>query len=62
MKKIRLNLDELEVESFETTPAMEKEQVFGYGTVVTCPETCPLSDCSCPRAACMCTDDEFICY
>jgi len=67
MKKIKLNLDDLKVESFVTTP--EAGGVQGYSCPscaatcatcdATCPytcppscDTCPFTDCSCPKTAC----------
>ncbi|MEM7352315.1 MAG: hypothetical protein AAF657_16055 [Acidobacteriota bacterium] len=60
MKKLRLDLDDLEVESFDTTPAGEEANegtVFGY-SCPSCPscgldlnETCG----SCPGMSCQMT-------
>lgn len=63
MKKIKLDLDELTVESFDTTP---EGAVYGYGTCptfcgqatcyVSCNgtcDTCPATDCSCPVRSCL---------
>lgn len=36
MKKIKLDLDDLKVESFETTPESEDGGVFGYASCPTC--------------------------
>jgi hypothetical protein len=62
VKKIKLDLDELKVESFDTLP---DGVVFGYST---CPtvcqnscgvtwcgtcQTCPVTDCSCPVRSCL---------
>jgi hypothetical protein len=67
MKKIRLNLDDLKVESFVTTPESEGV-VKGYSCptcdgptcAATCPatcpqtcDTCPWSECSCPPISCL---------
>lgn len=68
MKKIKLDLDDLKVESFTTTPD-DDAAVQGYscpscvntcdytceGNVTcdaTCPDTCAPTDCSCPIASC----------
>ncbi len=68
MKKITLDLDALEVESFETTPAGADEEagtVFGYYSCpgitcaytcgATCAESCgqPFTTCSCPVRECV---------
>lgn len=55
MKKIKLNLDDLQVESFDTTPEARPEDrgtVFGFttGSQVICdcdttPNTCDLNSC-----------------
>ncbi len=47
MKKLKLSLDDLEVESFETTPeiADTKGTVVGYGGGTAWGETCVASEC-----------------
>ncbi len=55
MEKIRLNLDDLNVESFETTVGPSKQgTVFGH--VVTLPYTCNQHTCetedTCPQDTC----------
>jgi hypothetical protein len=70
MKKIKLDLDDLKVESFDTLP---DGAVFGYST---CPtvcqqscgntycgscETCPPTDCSCPPRSCIGSSGGFPC-
>jgi hypothetical protein len=65
MKKIKLDLDDLKVESFDTSPEGADGEVFGYCTVgqtdcaqcptayYTCPATCNES-CGQPRTSCSC--------
>ncbi len=53
MKKLKLSLDDLEVESFETTPEITdtKGTVMGYGVngfEDTCPTECTCDTCVCP--------------
>lgn len=64
MGKLRLNLDQLTVDSFDTSvTAKEKGTVFGEqctcNTVCTCPG-CPSCDATCP-ATCAYTCDDWSC-
>jgi hypothetical protein len=55
MKKIKLDLDDLKVESFDTSPEGAEGEVFGYCNTTppcatcdsTCPNTCPAT---CPES------------
>ncbi len=70
MKKITLDLDALEVESFETTPAGDNEEagtVFGYGSCPSCPTcgayTCDATcaeSCGQPFTTCSCPVRECV--
>lgn len=64
MRKLRLDLDQLTVDTFDTsTAAKEKGTVFGEqctcNTVCTCPG-CPSCDATCP-ATCAYTCDDWSC-
>ena len=58
MKKLRLNCEELRVESFPTAPAAEEPgTVNGHAATPGCAAT--LVGNSCPRATCQTYDDTF---
>lgn len=55
MKKLKLELDELKVETFDTTPVpgeLGEGTVFGFNSGSTCAQTCPdTCDDTCGRCA-----------
>jgi len=70
MKKIRLNLDDLKVDSFETTPEAggRKGTLFGYQSQLdTCHAGCPddldgmMGGTTSPKPGCACEVSEAIC-
>jgi len=57
MKKLKLNLDDLKVESFETTPETEKRRpgtVYGFVPVFTEAESCLPVNCNDPGGSGTC--------
>ncbi len=52
MKKLKLDLDELEVESFETT---EQDEPKGEGTVRAYHTGCPECETKLTQGSCLCT-------
>jgi hypothetical protein len=58
MKKLRLNVDELRVESFPTAPAVEDDgTVHAHAATPEC--TATLAGGSCPKVTCQTYDDTF---